>query len=309
VHDGPGIRTSIFFKGCPLRCIWCSNPESLNPFPQVGVYGKSCIGLDKCSRCLHACPYQEENILIAEDGKITGIDRLKCRNCLLCSKACPNSTLKTFGEKYSVRELVKIILEDRKYYEQSGGGITLGGGDPLLQWEFVRDLFEECRRFGIHTCLETELQCAPEALESVLPYTDLLFTDIKHINPQKHKEITGVTNERILFNIKLSVAYGTQAILRTPIVPGYNDDEECIHGISSFVVRELNNKILQYQLLPFRILGKEKYAALGLQYPMGDVSQPKREDYEPNIRRIAREMCSYGVPAVAGTNVHYDHNR
>jgi len=305
VHDGPGIRTAVFFKGCPMRCPWCSNPESINPKPQVGVYDSSCIGLDKCGRCLHACPYQEENVLTVLDGKVVGIDRSKCRGCLCCAKACPNSTLKIFGKKYSVQELVKIIMEDRSYYEQSGGGVTLSGGDPLLQWEFVRDFLAVCQRYGIHTCVESELLCNLEVVEAILPYTDLILTDIKHMNSTLHKQMTGAPNERILENIRFIVESGTPTVIRTPLIPGYNDTDENIHATSRFVAEKLSNRIRQYQILPFRHLGEEKYKALGLPYAVKDIN-PKREEYEPNVRRIAREMCAYGVPCVAGSNVKYD---
>lgn len=307
VHDGPGIRTTIFFKGCPMHCLWCSNPESQKPYPQVAVFKKDCIGTEKCSRCLHACPYQNEQILQVENGYVIGIDRSKCHNCLLCAQACPNSTLKIFGKKYTVRELLNIILEDRQFYKDSNGGVTAGGGDPMMQYKFLRDLFKECKRYGIHTCVETELQCNKEAVEAILPFTDLLITDIKVMDPQKHQQYTGITNERILDNIKFAVESGAKVIIRTPVVPGYNNDEENIHVTARFVSEQLKNKIVQYQLLPYRLLGLEKYEALGIPYPMGDIKQPAREDYEPNIRHLVKEMLAYGVPAVAGSNVKYNY--
>lgn len=306
VHDGPGIRTTIFFKGCPMHCLWCSNPESQKLYPQVAVFQKDCIGVDKCGRCLHACPHQDEHVLQVSDGCIVGIDRSKCRNCLLCAQACPNATLKVFGKKYTVRELLKIILEDRQFYRETNGGVTAGGGDPLVQYRFLRDLFKECKRYGIHTCAETELQCQREAVEAVLPYTDLFITDIKIMDPQKHKQYTGMTNERILDNIKFLVENHAKVIIRTPVVPGYNNDEANIHATARFVSEQLKNRLVQYQLLPYRLLGLEKYQALGISYPMGDVKQPLREDYEPNIRHLTALMVGYGVPAVAGSNVKYD---
>jgi len=306
VHDGPGIRTTIFFKGCPMHCLWCSNPESIKPYPQVAVFKKDCIGIDKCGRCLHACQFPDEHIIQVENGYVVGIDRSKCRNCLLCAQSCPNSTLKVFGKKYTVRDLINIIKEDQSFYRDSVGGVTANGGEPLLQSLFIRDLFKECNRYGIHTCLETSLQCKREAVEAVLPYTDLWITDIKVMDPKKHQQFTGMTNERILENIKfLVVECGAKVIIRTPVVPGYNNDEENFHATARFISEQLNNKIVQYQLLPYRLLGLEKYEALGILYPMGDVKQPQREEYEPNIRHLVKLVTAYGVPAAAGSNVKY----
>jgi len=288
-----------------MNCMWCSNPESIKPYPQVGVFKKDCIGIDLCGRCLHACPHQDEQVLQVDNGYIVGIDRSKCRNCLLCAQACPNSTLKIFGQKYTVRELMNIIMEDRQFYRESNGGITAGGGDPMTQYEFIGDLFKECKRYGIHTCLETELQCRKKAVEAVLPLTDLLITDIKVMDPQKHKLYTGMANERILDNIQFAVESGAKVIIRTPVVPGYNNDEENIHATARFVSEQLKNRIIQFQLLPYRLLGTEKYEALGIPYPMGEMKQPAREEYEPNIRHLAEIMTSYGVPAVPGSNVKY----
>ncbi|HWQ75482.1 MAG TPA: glycyl-radical enzyme activating protein [Syntrophomonas sp.] len=305
VHDGPGIRTTIFFKGCPMSCLWCSNPESIKPYPQVGVFKKDCIGIDVCGRCLHACPHQNEQILQTDNGKVAGIDRNKCRNCLLCAEACPNDTLKVYGRKYSLREVMKIIMEDRQFYRESNGGVTCGGGDPMFQYQFVRELFKECKRYGVHTCLESELQCKREAIEEVLPFTDLLITDIKIMDNVKHQQYTGAKNELILDNIKFAVDQGAKVIIRTPVVPGYNNDEGNIHATARFVSEQLKNKIVQFQLLPYRLLGTEKYESLGIPYPMGEMKQPAREDYEPNIRHLAQIMAGYGVPAVAGSNVKY----
>lgn len=308
VHDGPGIRTTVFFKGCPLRCMWCSNPEGLKPYPQVAVFKKDCIGVESCGRCLHACPHQDEQVLQLENGYVVGIDREKCRNCLLCAEACPNSTLKIFGKKYTLREIMNIIMEDRQFYKETNGGVTAGGGDPLVQYEFVRDMFIECKRYGIHTCLEAELQCKRETLEAVLPYTDLLITDIKLMDTAKHQQFTGVGNERILENIRLAVEKGAKVIIRTPVVPDYNNDDANFHATARFVSEQLKNRIIQYQLLPYRLLGTEKYEALGMPYPMGaDMKQPAREDYEPNIRHLVEVMRAYGVPAVAGSSVKYDY--
>lgn len=306
VHDGPGIRTTVFFKGCPLRCLWCSNPEGLHTKSQVGVFHDKCIGLAQCGRCLTVCPVRDETLVFA-DNKLVGINRKNCRSCLRCASVCPNESLKIWGKKYTVPELVKIIAEDRSYFADSGGGVTLGGGDPLCQWEFVRDLLAWCHRYGIHTCVESELKCAPEALMEVLLHTDLLITDIKNMDAARHKAQTGVSNEQILANIKAVVASGTPTVLRTPVVPGYNDDDENVHATAQFISGELENRIRQYQLLPYRQLGTDKYAALGMPYPVEHIGQPPREEYEPKIRRMVNILREYGVPAVPGTNVPYDY--
>ncbi len=290
-----------------MHCMWCSNPESIKAYPQVAVFKKDCIGIAHCGRCLHACPYQDEKILQIENGYVISIDRDKCRNCLLCAEACPNSTLKIFGKKHTIREIMDIIMEDRQFYKETNGGVTAGGGDPMVQYEFVRDMFRGCNRYGIHTCLETELQCKKESLEAVLPYTDLLITDIKVMDPQKHKQYTGMTNGRILDNIKFAVESGAKVIIRTPVVPGYNNDDDNFHATARFVAEQLKNRVVQYQLLPYRLLGTEKYEALGIPYPMGNIKQPEREDYEPNIRHLVEVMATYGVPAVAGSNVKYNY--
>lgn len=295
VHDGPGIRTEIFFKGCPLRCRWCSNPESMQINSEVGVFPKECIGVSKCGWC-GTCP-----ALIVENDKVVKIDRDKCSNCLKCAEACPTEALKVYGKKMTVSEVMKTIMEDRGFYDNSNGGVTLSGGDPLIQWEFALSLLKECKRRGIHTCLESELQCQTEILDKIFPYTDLLITDIKHMDSNKHKEYTGAGNEKILSNIKYAVKKGMALVIRMPVVPGHNDSNENIKATAEFIAKDLGNGIRQLQLLPYKLLGLDKYESLGRVYPMAGIEPLKRETYESNIRHIAEVMKSFGVPAVAGT--------
>lgn len=305
VHDGPGIRTELFLKGCPLKCLWCSNPENLKMEPQVGVVNKNCIGVDKCGWCLKACS-PEGNILIVEDNEVVRIDRTKCVNCLACAKACPAGALVIYGTKYTVPEIVKIIMEDHTFYETSNGGVTFSGGDPLVQWEFTLAVLRECRRRSIHTCVESELYCKTEILDEILPFTNLFFTDIKHMNSEKHRKYTGVGNETILENIKYVAKKGTPLVIRMPVVPGYNDDDENIEATARFIKSDLNNGIRQLQLLPYRLLGLEKYESLGMEYPMAGTEPPKSEKYLSGIRKLVEVMKSYGINAAAGTTVKFD---
>ncbi|WP_414151582.1 glycyl-radical enzyme activating protein [Acetobacterium carbinolicum] len=296
IHDGPGIRTEIFLKGCPLHCIWCSNPESRHPYSEVGVNRDSCIGNELCGKCRDVCI---QGALMFSGDKIAGIDREKCTNCFACAKVCVNDTLKIFGTDLTVDQLMKIIRADRKYYDQSGGGVTFSGGDPLIQWEFVRDVLAQCKRLNINTCVESELFCKREILDEIIPYTDLFISDIKHMDSGQHRQITNVGNEIILGNLQHLVSKNMPLVLRIPIVTGYNDSEENIRKTGEFIQNELHNRIIQLQLLPFRPLGEDKYESLGISYPM--TGTPSNRDlYTDQLTRIAEELQKYGVPAVPG---------
>ena len=307
VHDGPGIRTNIFFKGCPLRCLWCSNPEGLKSKPQVGVYSNRCIGVDKCGLCLRVCPKVEEGALVIKDNRIDHINRKVCTDCLLCAEECPSQgTLKIWGREMSVPEVLEVVLADREFYEKSGGGITLSGGEVFLQWAFARELLEACKTEGINTCVESALHCDPDLLDIVYPQVDLVITDIKHMNPQTHKTLTGIGNQRILDNIKKTATMGLPLVIRVPVVPDHNNDEANLRATAEFITSNLGNQIKQVQLLPYRELGVDKYEALGMAYPMADFTPPERGIWEADIHHLVEVMQEYGVPAVAGTTKRYD---
>jgi pyruvate formate lyase activating enzyme len=302
VHDGPGIRTEVFFKGCPLRCKWCSNPESIDVHPQVGVYASRCIGVDKCAYCLPVCPVADAGVFVLNETRgVAALNRDLCTDCLACADPCPANALMVWGRKVSLDDLMRVILADVEFYEKSGGGVTLSGGDPLVQWRFARAVLEECKRCGIHTCLETELHVRPAILDAVYPFVDLVITDIKHMDPAKHRELTGVGNARILQNIRKTVDWGMPLVVRVPVVPDHNNGVENIAATAEFVARELGNRVLKVQLLPYRQLGVEKYESLGIPYPMRDFQPPERKVWEENILSLVALMQSYGVPAVAGS--------
>ncbi len=299
VHDGPGIRTEVFLKGCPLRCKWCGNPESYKLKSEVGVFTKKCIGTDKCGLCLKTC--KVEGAIQVEDGKVKSIDRNLCTGCMECVDSCCSNTLKRWGTEMTVDEVMDIILADRSFYEKSGGGVTISGGESLLQWQFTLEIVKACRKASINTCIETALHCDSKILDEVLPYTDILITDIKHMDTDIHKTYTGVGNELTLKNIKKVTEYNVPLVLRIPCIPNVNDDMDNIKKTGEFVVNELDNKVNQLQLLRFRRLGEEKYESLGLPYKMADINV-ERSDAEDYIRSIAKTLQDMGIEAVAGTS-------
>ena len=303
IHDGPGIRTTVFFTGCTLRCLWCSNPETLALKPRLGVYPQKCISKQKCGHCINNCPAKENHaIAFDKNGFLQAIHTVEeCDGCFKCADVCPPRAIKLWGEKMTLGELMRIINEDRSFYQNTGGGVTLSGGEVMLQWEFAETLLRACRETSINTCVETALHCPREHMEAVYQYTDLVIADIKHMDSEKHKAYTGAGNEIILGNIKRTVELGKKLVIRTPVVPGYNGDEENIRKTGEFL-RDLGGNILQYQLLPYRRLGTEKYDSLGMEYPMADYPPPERVEWERNLVYLADMLVDeYGLPAVAGS--------
>ena len=206
----------------------------------------------------------------------------------------------------TVDDLLKIVLSDRSLYRKSGGGVTLSGGEVMMQWEFARDLLRACKRNYIHTSIESALHCRCESMESVYEFSDLVITDIKHMNEQMHRTYTGVGNRLILENIKRTVVIGKHIVIRIPIIPGYNDDVENIIDTGRFIRDELDNKVMQVQLLPYRKMGIEKYRSLNLDYPLGnDYVPPERTAWEADLLHLTSLLTGMGVPAVAGSNVKY----
>lgn len=302
VHDGPGIRTEVFLKGCPLRCLWCSNPESMKAQPEVGVNGGQCIGIDKCGWCIEAC--KQGALLVNQDNKVVAIDRTRCINCCACAKACCNDTLHLYGKSYTVDEIMDIIEDDRKFYDRTGGGVTFSGGDALVQWEFVKEVFKRCKKKGIHTCLESELHCKREVIDEILPVTDMIISDIKHMDTKKHKEYTGVGNETILENLRYLSTKNVPIVLRIPVIPGHNDSEENLRATGEFILNDMKNQVRQLQLLPYRPMGIEKYDSLSMPYPMRGIEMPDSSVYVPKIKKIAEDLQAMGVAARPGTTFY-----
>ena len=298
IHDGPGIRTELFLKGCPLRCEWCSNPETYERFPQVGVFSTKCIG---CGYCLKACAEHGKNALIIGGNHIVGINRQLCDNCLKCEEECMSGALTIWGKKMTVDDAVDVIRRDREFYERSGGGVTLSGGEALLQWQFCRDVLKRCKEEGIHTCVESAMHVNPKAIDEVAPYVDLFITDIKQMDSATHKKFTGVGNELILSNIKKLVEMDMPLIIRMPIIHGFNDNEAYIDATSDFILNELHNKPEMIQMLKYRPLGEEKAGTLGLPLQMKGMKVEDREGFELQIRGYVKRMNDKGIPAIPGT--------
>jgi len=300
VHDGPGIRTVVFLKGCSLRCIWCSNPESMSRRQQIGFYPDRCIGIDKCSECFKVAP--DPAALRVKDRRLVGIETADPRDFLACAEACPTGAVRAWGRQVTVGEVLREVLADREFYEESGGGLTLSGGEALVQSEFAIELLKAAHSEGIHTCVETALNVRSRVLEEALPFIDLALCDLKHMDPAAHKRFTGAGNRRILDNLRKVADSETPIVIRIPVVPGHNGTEENLRATARFIADVLGDRVIQVQLLPFHKLGVEKYASLGMKYPMADFEAPTREQWEADIRGFARLMRSFGLRAVAGAS-------
>lgn len=280
VHDGPGIRTIAFLKGCPLHCEWCSNPESQSTSPELAWSASRCIG---CHLCMKACP--NKVISLGEHGEIK-IDRDQCKKCFTCADACPAGALRVFGQEMSVEEVLREVEADSAFYRRSEGGMTLSGGEALLQGDFAINLLKEAKRHGLKTAIETCGCVQWPVLEQACQYLNTVIFDIKCLDSDKHKQHTGVSNELILSNFKkMCTQFPDKSILaRTPVIPGFNDTEEDVLEIIEFLKPFPNVK---YELLPYHRLGEPKYISLDRDYPMGSV---KLSDEDANhLKAVARE--------------------
>ena len=270
IEDGPGIRTLVFLKGCPLRCDWCSNPESQILTPQILYYSNKCVS---CWRCISNCP--QDAIRIDKDfGLLTDPDR--CTLCGLCIENCYYNARELSGKEMSITQVMDIVLRDKLFYEKSSGGITISGGEPLMQAFFVKELIEACKKEGVHTAIETTLYAEEYIIEETLGNVDLVFVDIKHLDPIIHFQHTGVKNEKILRNIQIINDLGKKFIIRIPFIPGFNDDLNTQRQIYCWA-SEFNN-LKWIEILPYHRLGIGKYYALSREYSMGDVKPVNKQD-------------------------------
>ncbi|MBN1672190.1 MAG: glycyl-radical enzyme activating protein [Kiritimatiellae bacterium] len=267
VHDGPGIRTTVFFKGCPLHCAWCQNPESISRTPQLMLYPQRCIG---CGKCLPACPELDP------DNLPEGAFRPEtCRNCGLCAKVCPSEARQMAGRKMTVDAICQVALRDKPFYREQGG-VTLGGGEPLAQWPVARAVADALRAQGVHVALDTACSVPRAVIEDVPAHIDLVLADLKLVTPDKHRQWTGADNTRILESIRLlSGAMPGRLWISIPLIPGVQDEEE-LKRMADFL-RGLENPP-PVRVLEFHRLGESKYEALGLPPPdfSGNAALPKQ---------------------------------
>lgn len=274
-EDGPGIRTTVFFKGCSMRCLWCANPESKSAAVQLAHRQALC---KNCGKCIEACRFDAIS-QIQKDGKgKINIDRSKCNLCGACVDACTAGVMHLYGKYVSADEVLGIVFKDREFYTKSGGGVTASGGEVMLQPAFVAEIFSRCQRAGIHTALDTCGYFDPAAWDAVKDYVNLVLYDIKLMDKKKHKYYTGVDNDIILQNAKTIAASDATMFIRIPLIPGVNDSRENLERTADFV-HQLD-KTLHIDLLPYHNYGENKYKSLNEKYQMADVTKPSNEHME-----------------------------
>jgi len=289
IHDGPGIRTTVFINGCPLKCFWCQNPEGQSIKPQIFLNKDRCTG---CGRCVLACPQRAIELY---DRK-SKTRRDLCNGCGKCAEVCPNDARSLIGRWISAEEVFNIVKKDYIFYEKSGGGVTLSGGDPIAQPDFSIAILRLCKNNHIHTAIETSGHAQWKTLKKILEHVDLVLYDFKHMNPEKHKKYTGASNDLILKNAKrICSELRIPMWARIPIIPGYNDSHDNIEATAKFIAECLGESVKQVNLLPYHRLGETKYERLEREYPFS-IETPS-EEHMTNIKKVFE---SYGLTTYIG---------
>nr|WP_073031247.1 glycyl-radical enzyme activating protein [Desulfosporosinus lacus] len=287
IHDGPGIRTTIFFKGCPLCCPWCHNPEGQR-FDQELMYRQDrCIG---CGQCIKVCP---SKAIVSIEGQLVYL-REKCLACGECSRICHAGVRELVAKEMSLQEVMAEIEKDLIFYDESGGGVTFSGGEALGQPDFLREILKECRRKEIHTAVETAGFVRLDSLQMISPYVDLFLYDLKLMDSRKHQDVTGVPNELIKANLRWLAENHPKVIVRVAIIPGINDDEDNLRQMGAFV--SSLKCVAEIHCLPYHKAGVDKYLRLGLEYSLSDIQSPVDE----SMVQIAKRLERFGLKVKIG---------
>lgn len=271
VHDGPGIRTTIFLKGCPLHCVWCHNPEGMRRGKDLWVKREACI---HCETCIHTCPKQA---LRMKNGEVS-IDRSLCDFCNKCVEKCPARAMQRIDRQAEVKELVDLVTREEIFTRVSGGGVTISGGEPLYQPEFLKELLQGMKQAGVPTCIETSMFAKQEVLESIAPYVDQFLVDIKILDEETHKKYTGVSNQQILSNFRYLAGLGKPILVRIPLIPGITATEENLRAIRAFV--DSVNPEIPIEVLNFNSFAGSKYRFLDQKYFNDELRAFPREELE-----------------------------
>ena len=287
IHDGPGIRTTVFFKGCPLQCRWCHNPESSKPDPEPALRRARCI---RCGRCVEVCPNGAISLL--ENGPVT--DAGKCELCGQCVDACVAGAREIIGRAMTVDEVMDEVEKDVIFYDESGGGVTFSGGEPLMQPDFLLGLLDQCRSRRIHSAVDTSCYAEPEIVESVGEKADLFLCDLKHMDSSVHERFAGAGNRLILQNVELLSKMGKEIVIRIPIVPGFNDERENIEAAAEFAASLQG--VSRVDILPYNRGGQEKSARLTDGVEPMQAQTPSRDQ----MNSIAENLGKYGFEVKIG---------
>ena len=284
IHDGPGVRTTVFLKGCNLRCAWCHNPESLDPRVEIGVAGEKCVG---CGACAAACPVGLHRV--ASDGRVEHMhDPARCTGCGACAEACPTDAIRRLGRGMTVEEVLAEVARDRRFYG-ADGGMTVTGGEPMLQYDFLRELLQAASEAGIGTCIETNASFPWEKYEALLPYLSCVLVDYKLEPVVEHRRWTGVDGGCVRENIARFAGSGKDVVLRCPIIPGVNDSDEHFHAIAELTAR--NPGLRGAELMPYHRLGTSK--ARQLDWDADRIQEFPVPD-EAQIAEWKRRICNFG---------------